>query len=513
MTTSTSAPRPFRPGGCLVPTRPMAHVIPSLAIPMLRYFRTPGLPQARIDAFASMASQIVGRPIGPVATESCFYIEEDGRPLSAPDLAIVHYLLAETFEPERFGPASFIAGGHPTILEYGPRLEFETAWSSAAVEICRRSGIGGVRRIERSVRLGLAVELPEPTAAEVLGLLYDRMTEMPYREPLTSFESGLAPKPVAEIPLLDKGVPALEEFSEAYGCGWDAADLEMISGVFRRLGRNPTDVELFQIAQANSEHSRHWVFKGELWVDGQPVPEKNLMQMVKQPLECSGPNSVIAFCDDSSAIRGKEVDLLVAIRPAGPVATREQACFPASDAHRRDPQLSFGRRSLPGRSDGYRRPHPRQPSGGERRAGVRVRRGLLRRQPAHPGLPAAVGGRRLSASVRSGLAARYPDPGQQRGLGLRQLFRRATHLRVHAQLRASSAGRVPLLVQADHVQRRGRPDPGRTHRQAQAGKGHARSAGRRTSLSDRHGRRSREQHGTGEEPPGPGFQRGPARRP
>ena len=253
-----------------------------------------------------------------MATESCFYIEEGDRPLSADDLAIVHYLLAETFEPERFGPASFIESGHPTVLEYGPRLEFETAWSSAAVEICRRSGVGGVRRIERSTRLGLSIELPEATAAEVLALMCDRMTEMAYREPLSSFESGLAPAPVAVIPLLEEGISALTDYNEAYGCGWDAADLELISDVFRRLHRDPTDVELFQIAQANSEHSRHWVFKGELWVDGQRVPEKHLMHMVKQPLDCSGPNSVIAFCDDSSAIRGTEVDLLVASDPLGP---------------------------------------------------------------------------------------------------------------------------------------------------------------------------------------------------
>ena len=103
--------------------------------------------------------------------------------------------------------------------------------------------------------------------------------------------------------------------------------------MFRRLGRNPTDVELFQIAQANSEHSRHWVFKGELWVDGQRVPEKHLMDMVKQPLEGSGPNSVIAFCDDSSAIRGTGSGPARGLRPAGPVASghrRASCCIPRS---------------------------------------------------------------------------------------------------------------------------------------------------------------------------------------
>ena len=53
-------------------------------------------------------------------------------------------LLSETFEPEQFGPASFLGGRFATILEYGPRLNFETAWSSNAVEICHRSGVRSV---------------------------------------------------------------------------------------------------------------------------------------------------------------------------------------------------------------------------------------------------------------------------------------------------------------------------------------------------------------------------------
>ena len=92
-------------------------------------------------------------------------------------------------------------------------------------------------------------------------------------------------------------------------------------------------MELFQIAQANSEHSRHWVFKGELWVDGVRVPEKHLMDVVRQPLAASGPNSVIAFRDDSSAIRGTEVNVLAASDPLAPsplVPHRRCCCIPRS---------------------------------------------------------------------------------------------------------------------------------------------------------------------------------------
>ena len=38
-----------------------------------------------------------------------------------------------------------------------------------------------------------------------------------------------------------------------------------------KLKRDPTDVELFDIGQSNSEHSRHWYFGGTIVVDGKPA--------------------------------------------------------------------------------------------------------------------------------------------------------------------------------------------------------------------------------------------------
>lgn len=279
----------------------------------------------RAEAVTAIAERVVGRPVGEVQTEYCFYVQTN-EPLREHEMDVLRYLLSETFEPRQFGPESFLGvadGGTPdgrpaTVIEYGPRLNFETAWSSAAVEICRRSGIRTVRRLERSIRIRLAVPLSDDQVDQVLEPLHDRMTEMRYREPLASFETGLVPQPVRIIPLLKEGMAALQAFDCEYGCSWDADDFEFIAGVFRGLQRDPTDVELFQIAQANSEHSRHWVFKGELTVDGVRVPERNLMDIVRQPLDACSSNSVIAFCDDSSAIRGTEVGLLMASEPLGP---------------------------------------------------------------------------------------------------------------------------------------------------------------------------------------------------
>ena len=82
--------------------------------------------------------------------------------------------------------------------------------------------------------------------------------------------------------------------------------------------------------QSNSEHSRHWFFSGQLHIDKKErllstptTPSTSLFHLVKSTLpphsEVSA-NSVIAFHDNSSAIRGSEVQVLV---PADPTTASE----------------------------------------------------------------------------------------------------------------------------------------------------------------------------------------------
>lgn len=56
------------------------------------------------------------------------------------------------------------------------------------------------------------------------------------------------------------------------GLAYDEWDLDYYTALFRDdMKRDPTNVELFDIAQSNSEHSRHWFFRGYIVIDGQPV--------------------------------------------------------------------------------------------------------------------------------------------------------------------------------------------------------------------------------------------------
>jgi phosphoribosylformylglycinamidine synthase len=87
--------------------------------------------------------------------------------------------------------------------------------------------------------------------------------------------------------------------------------------------RNPTTVELFDLAQSNSEHCRHWFFGGKLVIDGTPKPD-TLFSLVKAPYRANPNNSVIAFKDNSSAICGFDVTPLLPSTPGSPGPLRLQ---------------------------------------------------------------------------------------------------------------------------------------------------------------------------------------------
>jgi phosphoribosylformylglycinamidine synthase len=286
--------------------------------------------------------EIVRKSICPdiqdMETEYCFNIESS-EPLTDAELNTLKWLLSETFEPENFSFKSFLTR-HSSLItrhclfEVGPRMNFTTAWSTNAVSICHACGLTKIKRIERSrrykfvMREALSVKRLEDSYSSLItahsSLFYDRMTECIYPEPLTKFETGIIPEPVKIIPLIEEGKSALIKINQEMGLGLDDWDIEYYYNLFvNDLKRNPTNVECFDLSQSNSEHSRHWFFKGRLIIDNKEIPE-SLMQVVKEPYKRNPNNSVIAFKDNSSAIRGYTIHTILPDNPGKPSPFRER---------------------------------------------------------------------------------------------------------------------------------------------------------------------------------------------
>ncbi|MBI4824540.1 MAG: phosphoribosylformylglycinamidine synthase [Nitrospirae bacterium] len=281
---------------------------------LLHFYRTPGFSEAKKNALLYALRQKVSPDIQDIEAEYCFNIELT-EPLTKDELDTLMWLLSETFEPEGFGELPFLKDG---VIEVGPRLSFQTAWSTNAVSICHAVGIKKVNRIERSRRYIFKGVITESAIKDVLFTLHDKMTECPYPQSLMTFETGLKPEPVFRVPLIEKGISALKEINIQMGLGLDEWDMDYYYRLFvKEMERNPTNVECFDLGQSNSEHSRHWFFKGKLVIDGKEIPQ-SLMEIVRAPYEASPGNSVIAFKDNSSSIRGYEIKTILPEYPGRP---------------------------------------------------------------------------------------------------------------------------------------------------------------------------------------------------
>jgi phosphoribosylformylglycinamidine synthase len=319
---------------------------------LIHFYRQPALYPAKKKELLAVVQQKISPSIKNIQTEYCFNIEITAS-LTQKELDMLRWLISETFEPENFSDKSFLSnppipplekggkGGfeqgkiYGFIVEVGPRMSFTTSWSTNVVSVCHACGLTKINRIERSRRYRLIstkqyalssrkgkksqhLNISSSQLQSFLDLIHDRMTECPYPETLTTFETGIKPEPVYSVPLIEEGIEALKRINLSTGLGLDDWDMNYYYNLFvREIGRNPTNVECFDLGQSNSEHSRHWFFNGRLIIDAEEKPE-NLLDIIKGPLRTNPQNSIIAFKDNSSGIRGYEIVTIVPELPDRP---------------------------------------------------------------------------------------------------------------------------------------------------------------------------------------------------
>ena len=252
--------------------------------------------------------------------EYCFNIETS-EPLNEKELLMLKQILTDGFIVKGVLEKSMHYGAD-SVVELGPRMNFATAYSTNIVSICNTCGLEKVTRIERSRRY----VLDEGVDREgFIRKNHDRMTECLYDSPLTMFETGIIPEAVYDIPMKEKGPDALLDVP---GLAMDEWDRNLYYDYFvKHEGRNPTIVEIRDLDNANSEHSRHGYFKGKQIIDGSFMPD-TLMDIVKSTLETNPSNSVIAFKDNSSGIKGYDCWTILPERPGRPSPFRKnKVCY------------------------------------------------------------------------------------------------------------------------------------------------------------------------------------------
>lgn len=248
----------------------------------------------------------------------------EGQQLSENTEAVLQWLLKHPqSEKNLLTTSSLVAKkSNETVIEIGPRFNFSTPFSTNCVNICHNVGLLEVKRLEFSLRYLIGIDSGTTPLNDLVDVLGDRMTQCQYTKeniPKQSFDESLVKKEDwHSVPLLAEGRTALEKINVELGLAFGDWDLDFYTNMFKNvLKRDPTTVELFDCAQSNSEHSRHWFFRGKMIVDGQEKP-KSLIKMIMDTQLSSNPNNTIKFSDNSSAIEGFQHKTLIPTKFTGP---------------------------------------------------------------------------------------------------------------------------------------------------------------------------------------------------
>ena len=235
---------------------------------------------------------------------------------AAPDAATQQRLAALL----TYGEPVAAPAGEGARVVVAPRLGTVSPWASKASDIARNCGIG-VRRVERLVEYQIGLkrklvgrnQLSKDEFDAIAGLLHDRMTEsvLPTLEAARALFEPQAAEPLAHVDVLGGGRAALQQANTDWGLALAGDEIDYLLDAFKRLGRNPTDVELMMFAQANSEHCRHKIFNADWRIDG-VAQAHSLFAMIRHTHQQNPQHTVIAYSDNAAVMEGGEVEVFQA---------------------------------------------------------------------------------------------------------------------------------------------------------------------------------------------------------
>lgn len=263
--------------------------------------------------------------------EICYYIESKvNRDRIDQNAWTVLFELIGQNETYRVTPSSALESEYSKkdIIEFGPNLSIKTAWSVNAQNIMQKSCVYCFTRIEKSFRT---------IDRDFFRHKFDKMTQTIYKNPLVSFDpvenqiEAYKQSKLFEHPITIKPRD-IRNYNKMYQLGLSEKDMYFYFQLFKKtLNKNLNTAELVMLATLNNEHSRHRFFRGEydvynfnitnMELEKMKNPKynrnvcaqfihekatKSLIDEIRIPYMLNKNNSVVAFSDNASAIKGFE---------------------------------------------------------------------------------------------------------------------------------------------------------------------------------------------------------------
>ena len=191
---------------------------------------------------------------------------------------------------------SSFKNNYEKYYEIGPKSNFKTSWCTNVLTILNKCNIFCINSIEKHIMYKKLIN-------------FDKMTKCLYNNNITSSKDNLF-----TLQYIDN----IQKYNKEHNLGFNKNDIDFYNDYFNSIKRLPTNVELYDLSQSNSEHCRHWLFRGLLYLrdDEYYVMEKDsMMSSIQKPYykyinDNITHNSLIAFNDNASAIQGYNSTIL-----------------------------------------------------------------------------------------------------------------------------------------------------------------------------------------------------------
>jgi phosphoribosylformylglycinamidine synthase len=203
----------------------------------------------------------------------------------------------------------FIGKANGQLFLVAPRPGTISPWSSKATSIAENSGLP-INRVERTT--AYYIDSAGPLDKErIKPFLHDRMTEIVFEA--TSSADALfsehEAKPLLSIDILGGGLDVLKKADKEMGLALSEAEIEYLYESYKKINRNPTDLELMMFGVVNSEHCRHKIFNADWFIDGKKQP-KSLFKMIKNTYDNHSDGIISAYSDNSAILNGHKAKQL-----------------------------------------------------------------------------------------------------------------------------------------------------------------------------------------------------------
>ncbi len=98
----------------------------------------------------------------------------------------------------------------------------------------------------------------------------------------------------------DVNLSNIESYNKKMGLALNLFEIKFLKNIYKKIKRNPTDIEIMMFSQINSEHCRHKIFNSPLIYNKQS--HKTLFELIKDTYHNYNKNIISAYKDNCSAI-------------------------------------------------------------------------------------------------------------------------------------------------------------------------------------------------------------------